>query len=326
MRKKSLFKLLVLLTLYVPAALALEYKILADVNGESISTVQVRERVDLVLSSSGHELNEENRKKATPEVVEGLIDEILQRKDADTKKIKITDADFNQVISDLEKSNNLQPGGFRAFIASKGISYDAVSAQIKAGILWKKIVTRYIRPTITVNKDDIEKAKNYKEPEPVNIPEHTRVNLSEIVIPVEYGKDKEAEDLAESISRTANTGAKDFGDLAKKYSVGKTADKKGEIGWLPEEGLAEPLGSNIKETETGKVTKPIRVKSLFVIIKVNDRQTQAAVQQKKLSPEDRATVTKMEDAAKKYMKNLRESAYIKKRYTDENLYQYVWGE
>lgn len=319
--KKLLISAL-LLSLLPATAYSFSYKILAVVNGESVSTAQVKDRVKLVMSSAGMPDNASNRAKVTKEVADILINEVLQKQDGREKKIDLTDAEINAVISDLEKNNKLKPGGFKKFVEQKGISYATLRDQIIASILWKKILQTYVRPGITVTDEDISKAKAQIDSKP-KVAAKTYVNISEIIIPIEFGKEQESKDLAETIVRTARGGTEDFGDLAKRYSVGKTAPNKGQAGWLPENGMIEPLASNIKKTGTGKITDPIQAQSMYVILKINERKTDAPPVEK-MSPKDKAFANKIEEGAKKYIKALRDKAYIEKKYTDANLVGFVW--
>lgn len=319
--KKIILSLMIIF--FAQCTYALNYKILAVVEGISISNQQLKDRINLVISSSGMQDNVENRKKITTEIMDILINEAIQANDAKEKGIKISPTEINDLLTDLEKSNNLQPGGFHDFISKKGISYNAVLAQIKASIIWRKIIVQYIRPGIEVTKEDINNAKNYQASAPKS--EKVRVNISEIVIPIEYGKEAETKDLAETIVRTARKG-ENFGELAVKHSVAKSAPKKGLVGWMPQEGMIEPLASNIKKTEKGGVTNPIKMQSMYVILKVNDRQIDSPDVGKDILPENRAMMNKIEEASKKYIKKLRDSAYIEKKYDEADLYNEVWGE
>ncbi len=319
MKKLYIFILAMLLS---SPAFALSYKVLAVVDGTSISSAQVRDRVNLIVSSSGLENNAANRKKTTAEVTEILINEVLQRKEAERQGFAVTEKDMQVTMADLEKKNGLKPGEFKKFISSKGISYDALYDQVKASVLWSKVLGANIRHRVKVTDSDIEKAKQQIAARPRPIVKKA-VNISEIIIPIEFEREAEAKELAETVVRTARSGSYDFGELAKKYSVGKTAEHKGLVGWLPEEGMIEPLASKVKATAIGKITNPIQAQSMYVIIKVNDRKSNEPTADN-TKPEDLALNNLMEGEAKKYVKQLRDAAFIERKFTDANLNQSVW--
>ncbi len=312
-------KLLLLLLLLLPSlANAADFKIFAVVNGESISTSQVRDRVQLIISSSGMENTEANKKAVTQEVAEILINEELQKQDAKEKNITLSEEEVRSILAELETRNKLKPGGIRKFIESKGLSFDTMLVQIKSSILWKKILGTYVRPAITVTPADIKKAEAGKaKPDNKN-----KVDISEIIIPIEYGSENAAKELADTVVKAANDKTQSFEDLALKYSAGKTGPQKGYIGWVAEDGITGPMAAKVKATAKGKLAGPIKIESLYVIIKVNDRQPITPVDP--TPPVELAFMEKMEQGAKKYIKALRDNAYIEKKYTDAGLYDFVW--
>jgi parvulin-like peptidyl-prolyl isomerase len=308
-------------------AFALEYKVLSVVNGQAISNQQIKDRANILISSGVVKPDDVNeKKKLTTEVYESLVDELLQRQDAKQKSVTVAKSEIDAAIADLEKRNNLKTGGFKDFVAQKKLSYNAVVSQVESSLIWKNLLSLYVRPSIKVEEEDIKKAeKEIAKEEAKPKPEvKTYVNISEIIIPVEYGKDKEAKEMAATIARTANKG-EDFVSLVKKHSAGKSADKGGLVGWLPEEALDKNLKDAIKETKVGFVSKPVKVESFYVVIKVNDRKTDEPPAQPKIPAKDRALIAKMEEGAKKYMKKLRQDAFIEKKFSDADLYSLVWG-
>jgi peptidyl-prolyl cis-trans isomerase SurA len=308
------------------ASFAYEYKILAVVNGESVSTTQVKDRVGLVMSSAGMKDSIQNRNKLTSEIVEILINEVLQKQDADEKGLVISPSEMTGLIADLEKKNNIKAGTFKEFITAKGLSYDSILSQIQASVIWRKIIQRNVRPQITVTEKEIKAAQaeidaEKNKPQPAA---KTFVNISEIIVPVEFGKETEAKELANTIVRTARSKAKDFGDLALQYSVGKTGPKKGLVGWLPQEGMLKQIAEKVKATKVGGIADPISIQSMFVIIKVNDRKVEELAKPQFQDPKEKVIAEKMDDGAKKYIKQLRDKAYIDRKYKTEDLINFVW--
>jgi peptidyl-prolyl cis-trans isomerase SurA len=317
--KKFLKSLALALALAPSLSNALDYKIFAIVNGESITTQEVRDRVQLVISSSALDDSAKNKKEVTKEVGEILINEKLQAQEAKEKNIVLKDEEIKAVLTDLEKRNNLKPGGFKKYIEAKGLSYETLVDQIRASLLWRKILGAYVQPKVEITEADIKKAE-IEKPKSAG---KNKVDISEIIIPIEFGSEDESKDLADTIVRTARTGAKDFGELAAKYSGGKTAAQKGHLGWMLEDGIKEPMASLVRKTKAGDIAEPMKIESLYVILKVNAREPLIPVD--KSTPRERAFAARMEEGAKRYIKNLRDAGYIEKKFTDENEYSFVWN-
>ena len=61
-----------------------------------------------------------------------------------------------------------------------------------------------------------------------------------------------------------------FGNTANTYSISKTANKGGRIGWVNESSLSSMIVKEIKNLKKGEITIPIKLTSGFLILKVND--------------------------------------------------------
>lgn len=315
---KIFFLFLGLVLLYSPASSqALDYKIIAVVDGESISNVQLKDRVDIIINSSGMRNTTANRKKVAIEALDILINEVLQSQEAKEKGVELSDEFLGRAIADIEGKNGIPPGSFKNFIQAKGLSYNATLDQIKAGLLWKRTVSRLFRDTVEVTDDEVNtKAKEYSRKDI-----RRRVSLSEIVIPVEYDKEDQTYAMAMEVSRRANAG-ESFEELAKEYSAGKTAKVGGKIGWMEEYMVKPPLDEEVERLKDGQVGEPIRVYEMYVILKLNDRQVINPAANKKALRE-KVLMEKLENRAKKYVKELRQKAYIEKRYKPQELYKLI---
>jgi parvulin-like peptidyl-prolyl isomerase len=99
--------------------------------------------------------------------------------------------------------------------------------------------------------------------------------LAQIVVMVPKDADKAAEDKArkkidEVAKKLAQPGA-DFAALAKSESGDtETADKGGDIGWLPETQLRPEIRSQVIGLAKGAVTDPVRLDDGWHILKLVD--------------------------------------------------------
>ncbi len=310
MNKIFVFLLLAASLVDVPLSYAYSYRVVAIVNGESISNIQLKDRVNLVLSSSGIPDTSANRSKVTKEALEVLINETLQSQEAKAKGVEVSDSELEKAISDLEARNRIPAGSFKEFITSKGISYNATIDQIKAGVQWKKTVSRFFNTQIVISDAEIAAKKK----EFAKIPSKRTANISEIIIPESFDDKSPTKDLVNKIIEDTRAGA-DFSVLAGKYSVGKTAKKGGAIGWIDEDKIVEPLASVVKKTKTGSVADPISTDGLYVLIRINDRKIFDPASDDK-SIREAVLMQKMESQSKRYIKELRQKALIERKYKD----------
>lgn len=298
------------ISLMVSAPLqALEYKVAAIVNGKAITNLQVSERVDIILDSTGLKNTAKNRREVTKETVDILINETLQEQEAKDKGISLKQTEIDAAIIDLEQKNGMKPGSFKQFIESRGLSYQAALDQIKAGLLWKKTVTKFLRPDISVSDKEIEK----RQDKLAKVKVQKLYSISEIILPLDVENPNTSKLVANKIADEARE-KNNFAELAKKHSAGRTGKKGGYVGLIPADKVVEPLASMIKSTPEGQVSEPKLVENaMYVIIKVNQIREVGPPKDEK-SIEDMLIVEELEKDSKKYIKKLRQKAYIEKKY------------
>ncbi len=106
--------------------------IAAVVNDEAISMSDVRERMKLVMASSGLPNNEDIRNKIMPQIVEGLIEEQLKMQETARSKLSVSDAEIEEGFATIAKQNNYTVEQFREILKKDVISDRKLTRQIKA--------------------------------------------------------------------------------------------------------------------------------------------------------------------------------------------------
>ncbi len=94
-----------------------------------------------------------------------------------------------------------------------------------------------------------------------------------IAVPVMRADEARAEERAREVCRRIRAGER-FGDLAREYSDDpEGAASGGDLGWLPMDALGEgPLRDAVEGLKMGEVSDPIKVGSLYHIVKVLGRE------------------------------------------------------
>ncbi len=245
-------------------------KIAVIIGDNIVSNIDVEDRLKLTLSSSGIDPQKSDRGKFIPQVIQILIDETLYRQEAEKQHIKITDSDIKLSLYNLEKANNVKAGGFKKFIAKRGIDWNVFIDQLTAQMLWNKIIARKIRPQITVTNREIDE----KIEDISNSIGSSEYNISEIVIPFEKdkrGAEKRVKALARKLYDKIDEGA-DFGAVAKEFSRNVSASKGGDIGWIKQRVLPKKITMQIRDLNIGEISRPIKMGEEYHIIKFNGKR------------------------------------------------------
>ena len=264
MSTRPFFALLVAAVLAAPApALSqAEQRIAAIVNDEVISLRDLRQRIRLVLFSSGIEDTVEARRRVAGQALRKLIDERLQLQEAKKWNATASEDDIGRSVADIERRNGMQPGSLPSIFRRNGVSYDSLRAQMRSEIAWSKLVNRRLAPRIDIGAEEVDEILarlKAAEGEPT-------YRLGEIFLSVN-GPDEEASirETAERLVEQIRGGAR-FSALARQFSQSATAAVGGDLGWTPHSQLDPEIAAAADRLSPGAVLDPIRTVSGFRIV------------------------------------------------------------
>lgn len=244
-------------------------RIAAVVNEEVISVYDVQQRMRILIASSGLPDTPETQRRIGPQVLRGLIDEALQKQEAERLNIRVTDKDMEDAVARVEQSNNIPRGGFEAFLQRQGISPQSALEQIRTNIAWQKLLSRTIVPTIEIGEDKIDDVvRRIEDSRGV-----TEYRVGEILLPVDNPADApDIRSLAERLVQQIRDGA-DFRAVAQQFSKSATAAIGGDIGWILPGELEPALDRAITGLAVGQVSDPLEVADGIAIVRLSDQRT-----------------------------------------------------
>jgi peptidyl-prolyl cis-trans isomerase SurA len=247
-------------------------RIAAVVNDEVISVYDLVNRIRLALVSTGLPDTPETRRRLQPQVLRGLIDEKIQMQEAARQNITASESEMQAAIAKIEENNRMPPGGLEIAIRNSGVQYSTVAAQIRATLLWQKLVNRKLRSTLQVGEDEIDEQMALIQAAQGT----TEYLLSEIFLSVDTPEQEEdvrqtALGLVEQLRRGVN-----FPTMARQFSQSASAAVGGDIGWVQSGTLDDDIENVLKDTPSGQVTEPIRSIAGYYIYGLRQRRTIAA--------------------------------------------------
>ena len=264
MSMRPFFALLVAAVLAAPApALSqAEQRIAAIVNDEVISLRDLRQRIRLVLFSSGIEDTVEARRRVAGQALRKLIDERLQLQETKKWNVTASEDDIGRSVANIERRNGMQPGSLPSIFRSNGVSYDSLRTQMRSEIAWSKLVNRRLSPRIDIGAEEVDEILAR-----LKAAEGERTyRLGEIFLSVD-GPDEEASirETAERLVEQIRGGAR-FSALARQFSQSATAAVGGDLGWTPRSQLDPEIAAAADRLSPGAVLDPIRTVSGFRIL------------------------------------------------------------
>jgi peptidyl-prolyl cis-trans isomerase SurA len=244
--------------------------IAAVVDDQVISTVDLSERIALVIGTTGIPDTAETRARITSQVLRQLVDEKLQMEEAARSSITISDIEVRGGIARIEQQSNKPPGSLEQFLDSKGLSKPSFYAQVRAQLAWSQIVLKKVRPKVRISDQEIKseiKRKENKANDAAKIPE---VQIATIQLPVDSPTNEiNVKKLADKLTGEIRSGA-NFEAVATQFSSG-THDTKATVPFWVELSQLDPIISTaIGKTAKGAITDPVRTANGYQIIKLID--------------------------------------------------------
>lgn len=243
-------------------------RIAAVVNDEIISIRDLDARLKLAITVSGLPDNIENRRRAVPQVLRKMVDERVQSQEAARMRVTAGADEVARSLANVENQNRMPPGSLLPSLVKAGVDPDAVKDQIKADIIWVKLIMRTLQPTIRVGEDEITERieamrQQFGQPE---------FMLAEIFLPVDSPRqEEEAKRLGERLIEQLRAGAP-FQALARQFSQSGTANNGGVLGWLSAPALEDEIRETVLRLDKGQISGLIRTGAGYAILALADKR------------------------------------------------------
>lgn len=244
------------------------HRIAAIVNDQVISAYDLRQRVQLVLATSGIPRTPENLKRIEKQVLRSLVDEQLQLQEAAKNDIKIKKSEIEDEIKRIAQQSNVSPEKILKSLEEQGVSTATLRDQIKAEVAWAKLVRRRFAARVNVSEEEVNQVLERMRANA----DKPQYRVSEIFLPVE--SPEQAEQIKQNAMRLLQQirqGAP-FPQIARAFSQAPSASRGGDIGWVQDGQLPRELNQVVSRLKPGRISLPIRTTSGFYILAVSDRR------------------------------------------------------
>ena len=211
------------------------------------------------------------------QVLDRLVLQELQIQRANRAGIKVSDETLNNALSDVATQNNIKLADLPDALAAQGIEYAGYREQLRKELSMQILRQRDVIAHINVSPREIDQFIERQKKMPSASSEY---NVSHILIAVPQAATPDELDTAakkaDEVYQKAVAGD-DFARLAVQYSNSQTALEGGSLGWRKGPELPTFLGEAIATMKAGDVTQTMRTPSGFHIIKLNEIRGNATV-------------------------------------------------
>ena len=254
--------------LYLPSALFSQdiQAISAIVNDEVISRYDVQQRVQLIVSTSGIKPTQENISRLEAQALRSLVNEKIQLQEAEKLDVPSSEQEVGLMLERIASGSQMSGEEILELINSQGVRPDTLLNQIRAELLWNKIVRGRYGSYVNVNDDEVSIVYD-RTIESIG---RDQFEISEIFLGYEDSKEEEeANILANRLVEQLREGAS-FSAVAQQFSQSSTSGQGGYIGWVAEGQLDNEVINAIKNLDKDGISNPINSTGGYYIIRLND--------------------------------------------------------
>lgn len=253
--------------------------IAAVVNDQPITTLDVRDRMRLIISSAGVQPTDEMLERIQDQAIRGLVDETLQLQQAREFELDVQEAEVDDAIADIAARSGATVEEVEADLARSGIDINTLRQQVRAEIAWQILVSGRYRSRIRISDQQIETALDRF----IQSASQPQFRLGEIFVEITpQGGEERAVGTIQTIYGQLRQGAP-FQAVAQQFSDAASASAGGDTGYLPLSGLDAQIAEAASQMEPGQISNPIRVPGGYQIIAMIDRREGQVVEQLTLS-------------------------------------------
>ncbi len=307
--RKLLFPAMLFLTALAlrPAAAQDTLRIVALVNDEVITAIDLAIRTEMVIAQSRVQDTPETRERLRPQVLRALIDDRLRQQAADKEGVSVPQDNIDNRMNQLAQNNNLSLDEFREALRQNNLDPNWLEDQIRTEIAWGMLVNRKFRANVVITDADIDAAERRLREDAGK----TEYRLAEIFLSVDDPNDTEA--VRESADRLLEQLKKgvDFAEIARQFSQSATASNGGLLGWVAPGDLPPEIATAVQGLQPDTIAGPIRSEGGFHILKLLDQRPLAENGgQTRDDISSRIMRDRLDNMARGYLRELRRSAYV----------------
>jgi len=238
-------------------------KIKIKINNEIVTNYDLKKEKDylIALNPNLKELKNELQNKIAKD---SIIREVIKKEEVkkyfklNQKNIMIN-AFIKRLYTNLGFVDEL---AFENYLIEYNWTINDVKKKIEIESLWNQLIYDKYGNQIKIDKIKLKEKVENDQKNDFKI----FYNLSEIVFIIE--KDKTYENTIKSIDTSITEIG--FKNTANLYSVSESSNIGGKIGWVDSNSLSLTLISSLKNLKIGEYTKPVKIGSRFIILKIND--------------------------------------------------------
>ena len=253
----------------------LSESVAALVNDDPISSYDLRQRMRLLVATSGVQPTEDNLPQIEREALRGLVDERLEMQEVKAieqkqKDLKLEPADdeVDATIGDMAKQSGISRDQLLNTLKSDGVDARTLRQQIAAQMSWNHYIGARFRDAVVIADNQVSSAMEQANAASLK----PQYQLSDIFLDASHvGGQQAAEDGAHQLVLQMQAGAP-FGSVARQFSALPTAANGGDEGWVVDTDLKPEIRTAVEQMKPGDLSQPIITSNGVYIVLLRERK------------------------------------------------------
>jgi peptidyl-prolyl cis-trans isomerase SurA len=243
-------------------------QIVAIVNGDVISQVDVDNRGRLFALSTGLPMTPEVLGRLRPQITRQLVDERLRLQEEQRRKVIVSDKEIADAVNGIESRNGMPTGALRQKLGSEGVALSTLYDQIRVQIGWTRVLRDELGDKTEISDADIAEQQALEKAQ-TGQPEY---RVSEIFLPIDDpAKAADTQHFADTVIQQLRAGAP-FAVVAAQFSQSQTALDGGDLGWVRGNQMDPQVAAIVTQMPNGAISNPIIVPGGVSIVTLRDKR------------------------------------------------------
>ena len=233
--------------------------IIISVGNLPITRLDLIKEMTLISILTKNKINNSNKETIKSIAVQSLIKRKV--KEIEIKKFGIdtyNKKDLDRMILNASINAGTDKNGLRNIIEENNLNFENVKKRFEIDLKWNTLIFQLYKNKVVLNTSEIE---NKISSEIQKTQSKKLFLLSEIEVNQSEKNHIILKNIFDSIK---NEG---FENTAKKFSISKSAEYDGNIGWIDQKDLSKKIYENVVSLKTNQISKPIYFDNTIVIIK-----------------------------------------------------------
>jgi peptidyl-prolyl cis-trans isomerase SurA len=277
-------------------------KIVAVVNKEAITWIELYQNMEFEMSQETEALSDEEKREFFKDneqaFLDTMIDMRIQLQEAEKRRIFVGDEEVDAAIGRIRKKLAMDEATFQSAMKASGMTLEKYREMIRNQIIIGRLVDREVRRKIKFSDEEMERMLREE-----NLDNDILYGLRHIFFRLAEGEPMDSITDTVALVSVKLARGEDFAGLAKEYSQGPAAGRGGDLGLVPKSQLAPEFVEALQDLRPGETSQLLRSAQGVHIFLLTER----------VDPREMLKERVLEREIKRWLKDLRARSFVETR-------------